>query len=186
MTADAANMYKQMALGNGPSLAGLQLQQGLQQAQAQQASMAAGARGGGANLAAMQLGGASMAGQQAAVANQQAAMMKQQEQLAGMQGYGGLSGQYGGLAGQMRGQDYTGAGMGMQGYQYQQGLAQNYDEMRQKQQLAELGAATALEKAQGDIALGVQKQRGEQEARSAEEGSNLLGGAMGMIGKLFG
>lgn len=185
MTADAAGMYRSMAMGNGPSLAQLQMQQGLQAAQAQQASAAAGARGGGANLAAAQLSASTMAGQQAAANNEAAGRARVQEQLGAMQGYGGLAGQYGGLAGQMRGQDYQNAGMGMQGYQYQQGLAQNYDQMRQQQDLAELNAQTSLEQAQGQLALQRQQQLAQQNQASASEGSSIFGGLLGGLKGIF-
>lgn len=182
MTGEAAQMYRAMAMGQGPSLARLQLQQGLQQAQAQQASIAAGARGGGANLAAAQLAGATMAGQQAAGANQQAAMIRAQEQMAAMQGLGAMGAQYGGMAGAMRGQDYGAAGMGLQGYGQSQQMAQAYEEMRQKQQLAELGAQTELEKQQGELALQKQKQNAQENQESAKEGSKLFGGLLGALG----
>lgn len=50
----ANELQRQAALGNAPSAAQIQMQQGLGQAVQQQASLAAGARGGGANLAAAQ------------------------------------------------------------------------------------------------------------------------------------
>lgn len=179
MTADAANMYRQMAMGQGPSLAQQQLQQGLQQAQAQQASMAAGARGGGANLAAAQMAASSQMGQQSAMANQQAAQIRAQEQIAAMQGYGGLAGQYGQQAGAMRGQDLGYAGMAQSGMGMQQQEALAYERMRQGQQLAELGAQSGLEQGQGQLATTTQGQISEQTGGSAKGGGGLFGGILG-------
>lgn len=185
MTEDAANMYRQMAMGQGPSLAQQQLQQGLQQAQAQQASMAAGARGGGANLAAAQMAASSQMGQQSAMANQQAAQIRAQEQLSAMQGYGGLAGQYGQQAGAMRGQDLGYAGLAQAGVGMQQQDALAYEKLRQNQQLAELQAQTGLEQSQLQGATATQGQLGEQTGGSSKGGSSLFAGLIGGVAGMF-
>lgn len=133
MTGDAAGMYRNAALGLGPSVAQNQLAQGLAAAQAQQASIAAGARGGGANFAAAQLAAGQQMGGLAAQANMQAAQLRAQEQLNAMQGYGQLAGQYGQQAGAMRGQDYGLASMGQAG-------VLDVERMKQAQMAAELDA----------------------------------------------
>lgn len=172
---DVANAYKNMYQGNGPSLAALQLQRGLQQSQAAQASMAAGARGGGANLAAAQLAASTMAGQQAAATNEAQAQVRAQEQLAAMSGWGNAASQYGAMAGQMRGGDLSGANMGLAGYEMQQRLAQEQDAMRQRQQLAELQAQTGLEEKQGEFDMKQQEGYAKAEQESASNGVPILG-----------
>lgn len=132
-TGAAASMYRNAALGLGPSVAQQQLAQGLAASQAQQASIAAGARGGGANFAAAQLAGAQQMGGLSAVANQQAAQLRAQEQLAAMQGYGAMAGQFGQQANAMGAQDLALAGMGQAGMS-------DWEKMRQAQYNAELDA----------------------------------------------
>lgn len=167
----AADSYMNTLRG-GSSLAQTQLAQGLQQSQAAQMSAAAGARGGGANLAAAQLGGANMMAQQSGAYNQQAAQLRAQEVS---QAQAGLAG----VGGQMRQQDYSGAGMGLQGINMQQQDAQSYEALRQRQQLGELAAQTDLEKAQAQAALQQQSEMNKAENNTAGGGSTVLGMVLG-------
>jgi hypothetical protein len=101
-----ANQLQQQAAGQGPSLAGQQLQQGLQQQLLQQRAQAA-SMGGDVNpfLAQRQLGDQAAQAQQAT--NAQMAMARTQEQ---MNAQGALAG----LSGQLRGQDQNLAQMQQQ------------------------------------------------------------------------
>jgi|GEM_PF-5591206 hypothetical protein len=110
----ALGMYRQAAMGQGPSAAGSMLQQGHEQAQANAAALAHQTRGGnaaGANRAALaaQHAGAAQASH---AAMQQAAM----DQQAGMQGYAGMANA---MAGQSLGQQqaYMGQQNAMLGMQ---------------------------------------------------------------------
>lgn len=106
MQMNLANQLQQQAAGQGPSVAGMQLQQGLQQQLMQQRAQAA-SMGGDVNpyLAQRQL--AEQGAQAAQATNAQAAMARTQEQM-------NAQGALGGLTGQMRGQDLGVAGMGQQ------------------------------------------------------------------------
>lgn len=111
---DALGMYRNAAMGLGPSAAQSQFQQGLDASGRQAMSMAAGARGGPmARAAAMRMGM-----QQSAGMNQmgaaQAAQLRAQEQQAAMQGYAGLGSQI--RTGDMNAQQgYTSAGLQQRG-----------------------------------------------------------------------
>lgn len=106
-----------MAQGNGPTAAGIQMQQGLQAAREQQASFAANARGGGGNLAAAQAMGAQNAGNISMQGIQQAAALRAQEQMGAMQ-------QYGQQAGALRTADYGRAQLAQQQQQLAAGQQQ--------------------------------------------------------------
>jgi Chaperone of endosialidase len=87
---DALTMYRAAAMGQGPSAAQAQFAQALDQSRAQQASMAASARGSGLARAAAQtqaMQNASGIGQSAANAS---AALRAQEQQQGMAGFAGL------------------------------------------------------------------------------------------------
>jgi hypothetical protein len=101
-----ANQLQQQAAGQGPSVAGMQLQQGLQQQLMQQRAQAA-SMGGDVNpyLAQRQL--AEQGAQAAQATNAQAAMARTQEQM-------NAQGALGGLTSGMRGQDLNVAGMNQQ------------------------------------------------------------------------
>src|SRR5262249_1376846 len=75
----AYNLTQGLANGTGPSAAQVQMNQGLAAARAQQASIAAGARGGAAGLVAAQQAGANQAGSLSANAVQQGALLRSQE-----------------------------------------------------------------------------------------------------------
>lgn len=83
---EAAGMYREMALGKGPSAGQAMLAQGMQRANADAANLAASARGGGgAQQAAMRRAQEQQATGAAKAANQ-AAMLRAQEQQAGIAG----------------------------------------------------------------------------------------------------
>lgn len=106
--ADALGLAQQAAMGNAPSVAQQQLLQGRDQSLQNAMAMANSVRGGGANLAAAQMGAMRQGGEQMGQVNQQSAMLRAQEMAA-------ARAQYGGMAAQMRGQD-----MGLQGQDAQQ------------------------------------------------------------------
>jgi hypothetical protein len=94
------NYLQGMATGTGgPSAAAIQQNQGLAAARAQQASIAASARGGGAGLAAAQQQAAQQAGAAGNNAVQQGALLRSQEQMNAI-------GQYGQQAGALRASDF--------------------------------------------------------------------------------
>lgn len=101
---NALNLYGNAAVGNGPSAAQAQLQQGLDASNRQQMSMAASARGGGMARAAAMRGAMMNAGDMGLQASQQAAQLRAKEMQDAMAGYAGV-------AGNIRGQDYGAAGM---------------------------------------------------------------------------
>jgi hypothetical protein len=88
---DAAGFYRAQAMGQTPSLAEMQMRQGLEQGQRQ--TMQAATMGRGGNLAGMQQGAISAGAGMAAQTNQAAAMLRAQEQQAAMAGLAGLGGQ---------------------------------------------------------------------------------------------
>ncbi len=101
--AGAIVLARRMAMGSSPSAAAMQMQQGLNQASAQQASMAAGARG----SAALATAGANQRANTAAMqqnAFSGAGMLKSREMAEGR-------GMYSGLTGQQRAQDQSALGM---------------------------------------------------------------------------
>jgi hypothetical protein len=174
----AAQSYLGTLNGTQPSLAQLQLQQGMRAGMAQQASMAAGARGGGANLAAAQLAGASNAGQIAAGTNQQAAMLRAQEYANAQAGLAGVGGQ-------MRGQDYQAGGLAQQGQNMYLTAEQAQEAMRQKQRLGELAAQAGLEAKQGDLTTEQQNGFARAEGISGGSGGSAAGGILGGLGAMF-
>ena len=118
------NQFGEMAAGRGPSLAQLQLQQGLQNAQAQQMAGAASMKGTNASLAQRQAGqNQAMMG---ANANMAAAQTRMQEQFGAMGAQAGLAGQ---MAQQQQGMLGTAGGLqqgqnalGLQNFQGAQGI----------------------------------------------------------------
>lgn len=120
----AEALYRKAAMGEGPSAAQAMLNQNLGLSNQQAMALAAGARGGGGNLALAQRAAVQQQGQNAMQAANQAAMLRAQEQQAGMQGFSqaeqarrqaAMQGLY------QAGQFGIGAGhLGMQGAQMQQ------------------------------------------------------------------
>lgn len=89
-TDDALGMYRDAAMGKGPSAAQAMLQMGLDRNNAAASSMAASARGGGGNLALAGRGAMMQQAQNNMQGQQQAAMLRAQEQQAGMAGFANL------------------------------------------------------------------------------------------------
>src|SRR5688572_4655083 len=130
----ALGMYQDMAAGNGPSVAQLQMQQGQDQAIANQMAMQAQGRGGnlGANMRAASQAGVGMQMQ----GNQQAAQLRAQEQQAAMAGAAGLSTEMAGqgLQQQLGAQGMLGDAYGQQlAAQTQWGLGQRELDLKQRQ-----------------------------------------------------
>jgi hypothetical protein len=95
----AIAMYRDMAMGQGPNLAGAQMRQGLDQSIAAQLG-AANSLNGGATQQAAAVRQAQLAGDQMrSNAVNQSAPLAAQQQLAGIQGYGNMGQAYGNLAG---------------------------------------------------------------------------------------
>lgn len=189
-----AQMLLAQAQGQGPSLAQQQLQQGLQQNQAQAAGAIASQRGINPALAARLVNNAqTQAGQQAAG---QAAMLRSQEQL-------NAQGQLGNVLAQQRqgAQGMAGLGQGLfgAGGQLQQSnlgqyanlfQGQNQNELARNAQLAQQYQAIAnnqnvynqmrLQQAEGNAS------RKAQIATGNTQGDNAAGGQiMGAVGSMF-
>jgi hypothetical protein len=130
MQMSLANQLQQQAAGQGPSVAGQQLQQGLQQQLLQQRAQAA-SMGGDVNpfLAQRQLSDQGAQAQQAT--NAQMAMARTQEQM-------NAQGALGGLTGQMRGMDQNVAAMA------QQSAVNNAQLYQQQQQINNQAAQYAM------------------------------------------
>ena len=127
--------YDDVLSGKAPSVAELQMQQGLDHANQSAMGLAASTRGGGAN-ALMAMRQAGMQQQANSLGNvRDAAMLRAKEQEMARAGQGGLLGQMSNASGQMRGQDFQAA----QGYQAQR--SQDYEGagMYQKQREQDMG-----------------------------------------------
>lgn len=102
----ALDLQRQAALGQTPSRAELLMRQGMNQAAADQASMVAGARGGGNQLAAMQRQAMGVGAQNQLNTLGQAGILRAQEMADARNAYMSGAGQYMGAAGSLRGQDF--------------------------------------------------------------------------------
>lgn len=165
--------------GNGPSVAQAQMNQGLSSARNQQASIAASARGGGANLAAAQQASANAAAGLSGQAVQQGATLRAGEQMNAMNAYNQA-------AGQMRSGDFQGANMqtqqqnmyNQQQNQYEGMRANVYQTQMQGQQAGEQQNA-AREAAQQGLAY--------NSAQAAQQHSdNTLGTVLSTVGTGLG
>ncbi len=181
---NAQEMYRQMAMGGGPDLAGMQMQRGVDQSIHAQMAMAGAARGGPmAQAAAMR--NAQQQGQQMqmGVAGQ-AAQMRGQQQLQGMQGYGQMGQAYGGLAGAMRQGDYgqasTDLSAALMGRQQNIGMGQadlsaaaqsRGQNMGFAQNVYQLGANAAQNEMQGRQAYATQQ--GNSNMATQQANANL-------------
>lgn len=112
--AGAVALYRNAAMGNGPSAAQSQFQQGLDASLRAQQSIAAGARGGAMARSAARSEAAANAGDMSARASSLAAQLRAQEMQAAMQGYAGS-------AAQLRGTDLAAQGQEAQQAQFQAG-----------------------------------------------------------------
>ena len=106
---DAAGMYREMALGRGPSAGQAMLSAGMSRANQDAANLAASARGGGGSRqAAMRAALDAQAGNAAEAANR-AALLRAQEQQAGIAGLASTSGQMRGMDQQLVASDLDAA-----------------------------------------------------------------------------
>lgn len=145
-----------------------QLSQGLAQAQAGAAAQAAGARGGGANLAAAQNQAANAQAGQAASANNAAAALKAQMQMQGVNNLNNFAS--GGL------------GQAMQQNQFNANLQQGYEGMNNQIGLAQMQAQQNQQQLQSQNTLASQGQASQQQAGNASTNAGLLGGLVGGAG----
>lgn len=127
-------MYRDAAMGNGPSVAEQQMKAGADQAVANQMAMQAQGRGGnlGANMRAAGQAGVGMQMQN----NQQAAQLRAAEQQAAMQGFAGLGSTMAdqGLQQQLAGQGFAGDIYGQQlASETQWGLGQRELDLKQRE-----------------------------------------------------
>lgn len=168
----ALGLDQQAAMGNAPSVAQAQLQQGLAQSQAGAAAQAAGSRGGGANLAAAQNQAANTQAGMAAQANNQSAQLRAQEMAT-------ARGQYGDLASQ-------GLGQQMGWNQSQAQLQQGYEGMNNQIGLAQLGAQGNEQQLNSQNQLGAEQLANQQGAGNADRNAGLISGAAGAVGGAAG
>lgn len=120
--ADATEMARQAAMGQAPSVAQNQLLMGRDQSIQNAMAMANSVRGGGANLAAAQMGAMRQGGETMGQVNQQSAMLRANEMAQ-------ARGQYGAMAAQQRAHDLQ-----LQGLDAQQAQVQAQLEQQQKAQ----------------------------------------------------
>lgn len=179
----AAGSYIDTLRGKNPSLAQLQLQQGLAQQNAAASGMAASARGGGANLAAAQRAAIQQQGANTSAMNQQQAQLRAQEIAAAQSGLGSIGGQ-------MRGQD---AGweqakaqneMAQRNLNTQAGLA--WEKLAQSPEQAQLEAAQNYERDQFSAESEARRRRWEQEQQNTKYAREDQKGIFGALGSLFG
>lgn len=187
MTSDAAEMYRQAALGQGPSAAQAQLRAGIDANMAAAMAQGASARGTGVQRGAAQLasiGAASGANQQAAA---QAAMLRAQEQQAGMAGFAQA-------AQAQRIADLQQMGMSAQQAQYQAQLEDAQRARNDQMQMGYegLGQQSALANYQGGMAYQTGQAQLQAQANAINSGvaqqnaqrdmqyfQGAVGGAMG-------
>lgn len=148
---NAVSLYRDAAMGNGPSAAQSQFQQGLDASLRAQQSIANSARGGAMARSAARSEGAANAGDMSARATSMAAALRAQEMQSAMQGYAGASGQ-------LRGSDLMAQGQDAQQAQFQAGMqlqsrGQNdqaglgYEQLGQGARSMEMGGNAAMENA---------------------------------------
>lgn len=178
----AAGGYIDAMRGRTPSVAQLQMQQGLQQAQQNAQSMAAGARGGGANQAAAMRSAlqanAGMAGQ----TNAQSAQLRAQEMAdarAGLLGAGNA----------MRGGDFQNQGQYLQNRGANDQYQTNMEQLGMQTQLGNMQSMGRSEELQAQ-----QAQHGQDLALKQSQGNNAAnsslldkaaGAVTGIVGGLF-
>lgn len=169
--------------GTAPSVAQAQMNQGLSNARNQQASIAASARGGGANLAAAQQAGANAAAGMSGQAVQNSALLRAQETQSAMNAYGNQ-------AGAMRGQDLSGAQMGMAGQQYYSGLGAQtqgqYESARQGVMNSQLNAGMAAEGQNAATRASQNNQNYMNQQANRAQDNNTLGTALQTVGTIAG
>lgn len=174
---------KQQINGTAPSVAQQQMQAGLSSARAQQASIAASARGGGANLAAAQQASANAAAGLSGQAVQQGGLLRAQETQAAMNAYGQQ-------AGAMRTGDLQGAQMGQAGQQYYSGLGAQtqgqYESARGGVLSQQLNAGMAAENQNAAVRAGERGQNYQQQQADRAQSNNTLGTILQTAGTVAG
>lgn len=187
---DAQDMLMQQMQGRGNSVAQQQLTSGLNQAYQQQAMIAGGARGGGANLAAAQSAAANASANLGGQAVAQGAMLRAQEQQAAQQ-------QYAQNATQMRAAALQRAGMSAQMAQQQaslemqqRGLGQQgrlaYEAMAQGVDQAQLQAQMSAEQQNAQAGMSAAQLQFQRDQASNQMWRQLLGGAITAAGTVGG
>lgn len=174
---------QQQINGTGPSIAQQQMNQGLSAARQQQASIAASARGGGANLAAAQQAGANAAAGLSGNAVQQGATLRAGETQNAMNAYGTQ-------AGAMRQQDLSGAQMGQAGQQYYSGLGAQtqgqYESARQGVMNSQLNAGMAAENQNAASRAAINNQNYNQQQADRAQANSTLGTVLQTVGTGIG
>lgn len=162
---DVYNQYANLAAGNGPSVAQNQLAQATGANVANQAAMAAGQRGAGANVGLMSRQAAQAgAGVQQNAAGQ-LATLRAQEQLAAM-------GQQGALATQMVGQQAQGVG--------------NLNQYTQNEQQQILNSIAQANQAKVGMQSNINDVMGASARQNAANQTQMFGQAIGAAGSLPG
>ena len=179
----AAGSYINTLNGRNPSMAQMQLQQGLGQSNANAGAMAASARGGGANLAAAQRNAMKMQATQNSAYNQQAGMLRAQEIAQAQQGLASVGGQ-------MRGQDI--------GWQTSQGQLNqnqaalndarnaNYWNSAQQVNRDQLGANMAQEQLRYEADKDQRQQNYQVQKSNVDQARQRSNGIINSIGMMFG
>lgn len=168
--------YRQAMNGQVPSVAEMQMQRGLGQAQNAAASTAASARGGGANLAAAQRMAAQQQGQLAGQSNEASAMLRANEMAQARQGFLGASQNYQGAANSLRGADQAQGNMSMQNALGRAQLQQGYEGQGQGIQAQQLNAQMAYQQANANNDLRAQEGMAKVGSENAQGNRQLIGG----------
>lgn len=178
----AAGSYINTLNGRNPSVAQMQLQQGLGQSNANAGAMAASARGGGANLAAAQRNAMKMQATQNSGYNQQAAMLRAQEIAQAQQGLSSVGGQ-------MRGQD-IGWQTGQASIEQNQRALNdarnaNYWNSAQQVNRDQLGANMAQEQLRYEADKDQRAQNERAQQYNVQQATQRSNGIIDSFGKLF-
>jgi hypothetical protein len=170
---------QQQINGTAPSVAQNQMNAGLSAARNQQASIAASARGGGANLAAAQQASANAAAGLSGQAVQQGSLLRAQETQSAMNAYGQQ-------VGAMRQQDLSGAQMGQAGQQYYSGLGAQtqgqYESARQGVMNSQLNAGMAAENQNAATRAAQNNQNYMQQQANRAQDNSTLGTVLQTVG----
>lgn len=179
----AAGSYLDAMRGRTPSLAEMQMRQGLAQNNASASSMAASARGGGANLASAQRNAMRTMGEANSNTAMNAAMLRANEQDMARRGLAGVGGQ-------MRGQD-IGWQQGRGSLEAQQrGLnaqqQMGYERMGQQTQLAQQQANAEYERLKWEAEQAQRQQNYNTQQYNVGQANDRSAGLFSGIGSLFG
>ena len=179
----AGDYYRRQMEGKVPSVAEMQMRQGLASSNAAASGMAASARGGGSNLAAAQRAAIRQQGMNNSNIAQQAAQLRAQEQGMGAQGLGSLGGQ---IRQGDQGWEMAKAQQEAQQRALNVQSSQGWEKLAQAPELAQLQASQNYEMGQKDAENEARQRRWDQEKTNTEYAREDQGGFFGGIGKLFG